>query len=186
MTLHRYLYCNDDPLNRTDPSGQFWGVIDRAGRVAHGVSGYYTGLDEGLKAAGGSWEGVLDVAIAASAFREAYFDPANLNKPFACELALQQGLDDTINKIRNACDWGGLAGCMAEHLAWSAAEIGVQIALAKPAIAICAACLIDPEPISKTVSCGICVGYVRWNVVSAWRTGWGAGKCIVDNCTSWE
>ena len=129
---------------------------------------------------------MINVAIAANQFREAYFDPANLNKPFAWEIALQQGFGHVLDKIKSACDWGGLAGCLGEHLAWSAVETGVQVALTKTAVAFCAACFIDPEPISKTVSCGVCVGYVGWNVVSAWRTGWGAGKCIVDNCTSWE
>ena len=27
MTLHRYLYCQNEPLNRIDPSGQ-WGIVD--------------------------------------------------------------------------------------------------------------------------------------------------------------
>ena len=71
MTLHKYLYCNNDAINRKDPTGE--SALELAEELTTGMSAYYVGLDVGLSIAGGDPLAMLDVAVGINAARESMF-----------------------------------------------------------------------------------------------------------------
>jgi len=165
MTLHKYLYCLNNPINKTDPSGEFWGAIEQAKKITYGISAYYTGLDEGLKAAGGDPWAIMDVAIAANEFRESYFKPENLSKPVDIDI---RGF---FGDLAGACDWGKLALCITANTA----KIGAQnSALTTMCVSFCTIAVATREPYAIR-GCAVCFG------------GWGVAvvyPCVVTNCRS--
>lgn len=71
MTLHVYLYCLNNPINKTDPSGL--SALDFVINTVYGVNSYYTRLDAGLSGTSDLW-GIMDVAIGVNQWRESWFD----------------------------------------------------------------------------------------------------------------
>ncbi|MHC4124953.1 MAG: RHS repeat domain-containing protein, partial [Planctomycetota bacterium] len=182
LNLHMYLYCNDDPINRTDPTGELWGVVRKTYRTVHGISAYYTGLAVGLQHSRNPWD-VMDVAIAANTFRQTYFDLENLNKPFAWELAMRDQISQVYDKISNACDWGGLGGC----LGWEGLEHGIGYAVGKwkldaLGVSACLAC-VSPEPVvSKVLGCSGCAVYLGYKGYSFVDTIKDVKSCFTKHC----
>ena len=180
MTLHKYLYCENDPVNRSDPSGELWGAVRRTYRTIHGISAYYTGLYMGLQAARDPWD-VMDVAIAANKWREAYLDPDNLTKTFGWEIALQQGFGNVLDKIQNACDWGDLTKCIGAE-SWGYIKGRTRGEIAALTLHLC--CRYAPTPVVK-MSC--CAGAMVMSVIVAVPVGEvdlmvGVSDCFSTHC----
>jgi len=72
MSLHVYLYCNNDPINRRDPSGELWGALDRARDLANSISMYYVSADLLLGMAKGPGD-ILDISVSINKSRESLF-----------------------------------------------------------------------------------------------------------------
>jgi RHS repeat-associated protein len=203
MTLHRYLYALNDPINRTDPSGaqaqEVWSLLRHHYRTVHALSLYYTFLDALLSSTGDPAD-ILNWLPNLNHYREYLFDPENLNKPFMWETEIYEVLDrgreefvDSVRRAReridrlgeiiaNACDWGDLALCAAPVLLEAGVTTTIQAALLPQALGFCAACAIDPEPVSKTISCVGCGAYFGWKFYSAVKFGYDMGMCIIENC----
>ena len=121
---------------------------------------------------------MMGVAISASKFREAYFDPENLNKPFAWELA---GIGGLIDKVSNACEWGSLAGCVLKDYGKGLLKEAPLVVLGEVS---CYMCYGDPEPISKVGFCTACALYRYSNPARAAAAIVGVADCVSKHC-SW-
>jgi RHS repeat-associated protein len=80
MTLHRYLYCLNEPINKTDQTGELCGAIEDALDVIAGMDAYYSALDVALRQ--GSWENILASVIVVNDFREMMFRTSGLWREF--------------------------------------------------------------------------------------------------------
>jgi len=56
MTLHAYLYCFNDPVNKTDPTGELWGVYQRAKMVTKAVNIRAELMTRALNIAQDAWQ----------------------------------------------------------------------------------------------------------------------------------
>jgi len=56
MALHPYLYCLNDPINRTDPTGCYWGVLQRAKIITGVVNSRATMMTAALAISDDAWE----------------------------------------------------------------------------------------------------------------------------------
>jgi RHS repeat-associated protein len=65
MTLHRYLYCVNNPINMADPTGKRY---ENAFDVFIGIAAYYSALDIALRQGGDA--DILDALVAVNSFRE--------------------------------------------------------------------------------------------------------------------
>jgi hypothetical protein len=74
LTLHKYLYCGNDSINRTDPTGEnYSGAMWQAKELSNKMSAFSAALAEGIDAANGDPWAKLDFAIGTNAVREAVF-----------------------------------------------------------------------------------------------------------------
>jgi RHS repeat-associated protein len=177
LTLHRYLYVLNNPINSKDPIGKFGiGVGGLIPETINGMNAYYIGLDEGFQLAGGDWDAILDVAINMNSFRETYFNYEGRRKPvwlleIPAEIYLKQMLntiDNLANKIYNSCNWAPLGGCLALEV------MGLERrfpGLARACISDCGACLAAPP----NPACLPCIGCIS-------VYGASAITCISKNC----
>jgi len=127
MTLHKYLYCGNDAINRTDPRGEYWGILERAEEAATGVSGYYGALDAGLELAGGDPWAIMDVAIGVNAARETRFAGGTLGATRGGATGELPGIGDVLEYILNEAERRQGHGPLedsAQHC-WAACYLGV-------------------------------------------------------------
>ena len=127
MTLHKYLYCGNDAINRTDPRGEYWGILERAEEAATGVSAYYGALDVGLELAGGDPWAIMDVAIGVNAARETRFAGGTLGATRGGATVELPGIGDVVDYITNKAErrrGHGFLEDSAQHC-WAACYLGV-------------------------------------------------------------
>jgi RHS repeat-associated protein len=186
MTLHKYLYSMNNPINRWDPTGRLSEPVRQTRNfilnTIYGISMYYAMLDAGLSAANDYWD-VLDVAISVNEWREAWFDPQNLRQNdyivnwaewyvhqqiSRLTNAILEGVDKAIEILQNGCDWDGLSDCfiglVGDEL-WSMVGQAAIIAFGETACWLCKATLIIPDPapaIDEAILCSLCGGYNIW------------------------
>lgn len=62
LTLHKYLYCNNDSINRVDPDGKVWFFAAKLviGGIAGGINGYYSSGGKN----DAKWVGAITGAVA--------------------------------------------------------------------------------------------------------------------------
>jgi hypothetical protein len=60
LTLHKYLYCGNDSINRTDPTGEYWGALLYAAKVVNAINVENVAFADMLN----SSMDLLDVAVA--------------------------------------------------------------------------------------------------------------------------
>lgn len=110
MTLHAYLYCLDDPTNKTDPTGRYWGVLERAKRVVGAINTYNIALGAALRATPDPAD-MLDWLPEINAYREYLFSPENLNR----KSMWQTTIGGSLNNLREICNWPGVVICLKER-----------------------------------------------------------------------
>lgn len=144
------MYCLNDPLNRTDPTGEYFGLVGRVREQVDSIEMYYGALDAALGATGNPAD-MLDWLPGMNDFREYLFSPQKLNRASSREIAWGYVFEE----VGNVCDWGALARCIGgEYL--SGLKYGVPLVLVGELS--CLACYSSFEPVSKTgfcVACGI-------------------------------
>jgi RHS repeat-associated protein len=181
MTLHRYLYVTNNPINDKDPTGKMglWGALRAAERTVEAVDAYYGALDFGLTNTGNP-AGMLDWLPELNAQRELLFSERRINRPYNWEAYLgpnmegflwkvigtaSNGLLQGMENIYNLCDWPKLSGCILTEISQHQQEFS-----------ICAgffySCLYNPIPHLKAASC---LGTLGCGIAFS-------GKCINDNC----
>jgi len=74
MALHRYLYCQNEPLNRIDPSGRLWGALARAAHVVNAANVRNVAHAGVLGSSIGSFEQIIVLGIINTQVA-AYVDP---------------------------------------------------------------------------------------------------------------
>ncbi len=79
LSLHKYLYGHADPVNATDPTGEFalFAALDLIGIYYEGVRAGFNALNEGRDALAGFYGGVIDATLYSAAFGllgAAFFD----------------------------------------------------------------------------------------------------------------
>jgi len=185
MTLHAYLYCFNDPINGTDPTGEFMTGLRFNYRVIWGINMYYNLLNMAL---GGTYpEGMVESVLAVNTWREIYFDQENLIKPFAWEIAMQEfmqdmgnNMKDRINNMLEACEWTDLGNCLSPVITkWAAETLAKEVtgysALGK---ATCAACVLEPTKLT----CILCAGYAIETIASNTNTANDVWGCFSTHC----
>jgi len=155
LTLHMYLYCINDPINKTDPTGQLWGAIRQVYRTVQGIEAYYSTLDTALSATADPGR-MLDWLPELNAAREYLFDPETLNKPFAWEIATKEFFSRTFDAVVGACDWKDFGTCLT--LGKVQSEIAKRLAIKVLHWAVkgsCVSCLVGNLP-----GCAVCSLFV--------------------------
>jgi RHS repeat-associated protein len=188
MTLHRYLYVTNNPINGKDPTGRFpdW-IIN----TIYGANTLYTSLDAALGKA--SDDDILSGVINVNNWRENWFDVDNLKNNTTVrqwltargEGYLARGMNSLIEaqyQMLSVCNWGGLAKC----LGWKLAKTGIKEGIGITSCAICAAGWEIPGV--NVVACGTCTVYtaIKGNpvaqVLSSIKKIEDLSTCIYDNC----
>ncbi len=183
MTLHKYLYCLNNPINKIDPSGL--SALDFIINTIYGVNSYYGRLDAGLAGASDWWD-ILDLAISVNKWRENWFDWDNLTKNDTIrqmllargEGLMLRGMTSLIEaqyQMLSICDWGGVGKC----LGWQAAKMGFSELVTW---GICTYCTVAPEPITKITACGACITLRVATPITALATSINIVECFTQNC----
>jgi RHS repeat-associated protein len=141
MTLHRYLYVTNNPINDKDPTGKMglWGALRAAERTVEAVDAYYGALDFGLTNTGNP-AGMLDWLPELNAQRELLFSERRINRPYNWEAYLgpnmegflwkvigtaSNGLLQGMENIYNLCDWPKLSGCILTEISQHQQEFSI-------------------------------------------------------------
>ncbi|MFA5553115.1 MAG: RHS repeat-associated core domain-containing protein [Phycisphaerae bacterium] len=72
MSLHPYLYCSNDPANRTDPSGELWGAVARARGLVGAINIYGLLLNMSVSGSRSPCQ-IIDSLTGINTFREYTF-----------------------------------------------------------------------------------------------------------------
>ena len=104
-SLHVYLYCNNDPINRTDPSGNLWGAVRWARGLANSMSAYYITADL-LLGMETEPSDILDLTVGINAARETWFNKryGDKDEPLFDRLFYLFAPKDTLERRPWECD----------------------------------------------------------------------------------
>jgi RHS repeat-associated protein len=187
MTLHKYLYCADDPINRTDPTGkQYSGALERGYQLAYSASAYYVMLNTMLLNTDDPAD-MLNWLPRVNAYREFLFDPEEYHRrPLIWQHAYRHVLRWAARQINRAkravaphmvaaisltlaaldvpCnDYEGFGWCVTSTILENF-EISQGLDLWNTLTwAVCGACGIDlflPDPLfalDEVIICGMCL-----------------------------
>ena len=199
MTLHKYLYCVNNPINMTDPTGQL--SISQLGNFVtntiYGINSYYTRLDASLKGAS-DWGSVLNAAIGVNQWRQGWFDRENLINNSNIRDMLQarvegfalRTLDALIEaqyQMLSGCDWWPLFKCLGKDLGITGIKEGIGVI----SCGICSLTVPIPDPLpgfDEAISCGICAVYVKLSGnpihqgLSAIKNVKTLSRCLQSHC----
>jgi len=189
MSLHRYLYCSNDSINRRDPRGE---AGEWVFRTIEGVSSYYEALNMGLSITIDPAD-MLIWLPELNDYREYLFSDWRINRPFNWAVYLPTDVQRFFwlmigdpaaagEELLSVCDWGGLYGCLRPTLINAGLWKGGQVI----SCFICGAS--SGNPIVKAASCGICealaiVNGKEWlNAVKMINNLNTVRTCMRDNC----
>jgi len=177
LTLHKYLYCSNNVINLTDPSGK--AAANFIANTIYGMQYYYSMLAMMLENADSWWE-VLDASITANKWRENWFDSKNLSTnptglAWMADPALRafdftvSAVEKGIEEVLNACDYGKLGKCLSAKIG---TQLGLKGSIHAVGLSLCALCfgdLVIPDPVpllDEGILCGGCSFYSIYLSVS--------------------
>lgn len=129
MTLHKYLYCGNDSINRTDPTGEnYMGALQRAQDLADSISAYNVALAVGSDIVSGDSWALMDIAIGVNAARETMFAGGTLRTRPKVATGQLPGIGDILDSIREDAERRRGHGPLedsAQHC-WAACYVGIK------------------------------------------------------------